>query len=100
LSDVVEYDCVHIDRARHQVSVEGRIIELTPTEFRLLEYFIRQPGRVFSRKDLLSVAVDGSVVLERTTDVHVKELRRKLGHPELIETVRSFGYRFREKHGT
>ena len=72
-------------------------IDLTPTEFRLLECLLRQPGRAFTRAQLLDAAIgDGAIVLERTIDVHIKTLRRKLGVPDFIETVRGVGYRFRE----
>ncbi len=95
--DVVEHLGVRIDRVRHRVFVDGRDVELTPTEFKLLECLLRQPGRAFSRAQLMDAAMPESVVLERTIDVHVKTLRRKLGVPELIETVRGVGYRFLEQ---
>lgn len=96
--DVVEHLGVRIDRVRHRASVEGREMDLTPTEFRLLECLLRQPGRAFSRHQLMDAAIgDGSIVLERTIDVHIKTLRRKLGNPDLVETVRGVGYRFRER---
>jgi two-component system phosphate regulon response regulator PhoB len=96
--DVVEYLSVRIDRVRHRAFVEGRELELTPTEFRLLECLVRQPGRAFTRHQLKDAAIgEGTFVLERTIDVHVKTLRRKLGAADLIETVRGVGYRFREK---
>jgi two-component system phosphate regulon response regulator PhoB len=95
--DVVEYLGVRIDRVRHRAFVQGRELDLTPTEFRLLECLLRQPGRAFSRHQLMDAAIgEGAVVLERTIDVHIKTLRKKLGDPELIETVRGVGYRFRE----
>jgi two-component system phosphate regulon response regulator PhoB len=99
--DVIEHDGVKIDRVRHLVLVHGTTVDLTPTEFRLLECLLRQPGRAFSRHQLMDAAIgEGQIVLERTIDVHVKTLRRKLtaagGSPELIETVRGVGYRFRE----
>ncbi len=98
-ADVVEHLGVKIDRVRHKATVRGKDIELTPTEFRLLECLLRQPGRAFSRAQLMDVAIGaGAVVLERTIDVHIKTLRRKLGgESEFIETVRGVGYRFREK---
>jgi len=97
-TDVVEHLGVRIDRLRHQAYVEDKELDLTPTEFRLLECMLRQPGRAFARAQLLDVAIgDEAIVLERTIDVHVKALRRKLGEPDLIETVRGVGYRFREK---
>ncbi len=95
--DAIESLGVRIDRVRHQASVGGKPVELTPTEFRLLECLLRQPGRAFTRHQLMDAAIgEGSVVLERTIDVHVKTLRRKLGTPDLIETVRGVGYRFKE----
>jgi two-component system phosphate regulon response regulator PhoB len=95
---VVEHLGVKIDRVRHRASVEGVELDLTPTEFRLLECLVRQPGRAFTRAQLMDAAIgEGAIVLERTIDVHIKTLRRKLGAPELIETVRGLGYRFREK---
>ena len=64
---------------------------------KVLECLVRQPGRAFSRHQLMDAAIgEGAVVLERTIDVHVKTLRRKLGAADLIETVRGVGYRFRE----
>jgi two-component system phosphate regulon response regulator PhoB len=95
---VIEHLDVKIDRVRHRAYVEGRELDLTPTEFRLLETLLRQPGRAFTRTQLMDAAIgDGAVVLERTIDVHVKSLRRKLEEAgELIETVRGVGYRFRE----
>ncbi len=97
-ADVVEHLGARIDRLRHLASVEGRELDLTPTEFRLLECLLRQPGRAFTRSQLMDAAIgEGAVVLERTIDVHVKSLRRKLGPAgELIQTVRGVGYRFRE----
>jgi len=97
--DVVEYLDVKIDRVRHRAFVEGRELDLTPTEFRLLECMLRQPGRAFTRHQLMDAAIgEGAIVLERTIDVHIKTLRRKLGNNDLIETVRGVGYRFRERH--
>jgi two-component system phosphate regulon response regulator PhoB len=94
---VVEHLGVRIDRIRHRATVGGRELDLTPTEFRLLECMVRQPGRAFSRAQLMDAAIGGgAIVLERTIDVHIKTLRRKLGDPDLIETVRGVGYRFRE----
>jgi two-component system phosphate regulon response regulator PhoB len=99
--DAVEHMGVRIDRVRHKVTVRGKKVDLTPTEFRLLECLLRQPGRAFSRHQLMDAAIGGGqIVLERTIDVHVKTLRKKLtaagGAADLIETVRGIGYRFRE----
>src|SRR5204863_4480960 len=88
-TDVIEHLGVRIDRVRHRAFVQGRELELTPTEFRLLECLLRQPGRAFTRHQLMESAIGaGAIVLERTIDVHVKTLRRKLGTCNLIETVR------------
>jgi two-component system phosphate regulon response regulator PhoB len=96
----VEHLGVRIDRVRHRAYAEGRELNLTPTEFRLLECLLRQPGRAFSRHQLMDAAIgEGQIVLERTIDVHIKTLRKKIGDPELIETVRGVGYRFREAAG-
>src|SRR5262245_7425197 len=98
-SDVTEHLGVKVDRMRHQATVGDKRLDLTPTEFRLLEALIRQPGRAFTRHQLMDAAIgEGSIVLERTIDVHVKTLRKKLGLAagDLIETVRGVGYRFRE----
>jgi len=99
--DVTEHLGVKIDRVRHRATYKDKALDLTPTEFRLLECLVRQPGRAFSRHQLMDAAIsDGSIVLERTIDVHIKTLRKKLiavgGAGELIETVRGVGYRFRE----
>jgi two-component system phosphate regulon response regulator PhoB len=97
-TDVINHLGVRIDRVRHRAYVEGKELDLTPTEFRLLESLLRQPGRAFTRAQLMDAAIgEGAVVLERTIDVHVKSLRRKLESAgEYIETVRGVGYRFRE----
>jgi len=89
---------VMVDRERHRVTIEERPLDLTPSEFGLLEGLIRQPGRVFSRSELINSALGGdSLVLERTIDVHIRSLRKKLGpHAVLVETVRGIGYRFRD----
>jgi len=87
-----------IDGTKHKVLVKGRDVELTATEFRLLECLARRPGVVFSRNQLLDgLSADKSMVYDRTVDAHIKSLRRKLGQAkDYIETVRGVGYRFRE----
>jgi two-component system phosphate regulon response regulator PhoB len=97
-AQVLEYRGVRIDLMQHQAYSNGTRIDLTPTEFRLLECFLRQPGRAFSRSQLLDSAISkGNLVLERTIDCHVKSLRRKLNSNRVaIETVRGIGYRFRD----
>lgn len=97
--DVVVLHGLEIDRWRHRATVDGRELILTPTEFRLLWSLARQPGRAFSRHELMDASMGADVAsLERTIDVHVKSLRAKLGDKHhLIETVRGIGYRMREK---
>ena len=99
--DLIEHLGIRIDRVRHRVTVHNDEISLTPTEFKLLECMLRQPGRAFNRHQLMDAAIgEGQIVLERTIDVHVKTLRKKLddagGTTEMIETVRGVGYRFQE----
>ena len=95
--DVIEGAGIRIDKRAHEVTVHDKPITLTPTEFRLLETLMKQPGRAFTRHDLMDAAVGDTIVLERTIDVHIKSLRRKLSETgERIETVRGVGYRFRD----
>ncbi|QDU63834.1 Phosphate regulon transcriptional regulatory protein PhoB [Planctomycetes bacterium Pan216] len=94
--DVMEHHGIKLDRLAHAVTCNGSAVMLTPTEYRLLETLMRQPGRAFSRSDLLSSAIgDETIVLERTIDVHIRSLRQKLGErSRVVETVRGVGYRF------
>jgi two-component system phosphate regulon response regulator PhoB len=91
---------VVIDRYGHRAIYRGQVLPLTPTEYRLLEALVRQPGRAFTRPELIDLALgENTVVLDRTIDVHIRSLRRKLGEAaDLIETVRGVGYRFRAPH--
>jgi two-component system phosphate regulon response regulator PhoB len=90
---------ISVDRRRHQALAEGKPLQLTRSEFRLLDTLIRQPGRVFHRTELIDAALgDDTMVMERTIDVHIRALRRKLdAHADVIETVRGVGYRFRDR---
>jgi two-component system phosphate regulon response regulator PhoB len=99
VQDVVSSQGVVIDRLRHRATANGDPLELTPTEFRILETLVRQPGRAYHRAELMESALGrDSLVLERTIDVHIRSLRRKLGdHAGLIETVRGLGYRFHDE---
>ena len=89
---------VVVDRMRHRVTIHGESMDLTKSEFRLLDTLIRQPGRAFERSELIDAALgEDTLVLERTIDVHIRALRRKMeGKADVIETVRGVGYRFRE----
>jgi DNA-binding response OmpR family regulator len=93
----LRYGPITIDPERFRVCSSGTEIILTAQEFKLLELLARNPGRVFSREQVLNRAWgDGGVVADRTIDVHVKSLRKKFGKFDFIETVRGIGYRARE----
>jgi len=104
VGEVIDHLGVSIDRVRHRVTYNDSKVDVTPTEFRLLECLVRQPGRAFTRHQLMDAAIgEGQIVEERTIDVHIKTLRKKLSAvmsdndgEKLIETVRGVGYRFRE----
>ncbi|GAB6165011.1 response regulator transcription factor [Thermostilla marina] len=87
-----------IHPGRHEVTVAGKPVALTPTEFRVLHFLARRPGWVFTRSQIAD-AVHGeeNVVTDRSVDVQIVGLRRKLGEAgKYVETVRGVGYRFRE----
>jgi DNA-binding response OmpR family regulator len=98
-ADVLRAAGIEVDVPRRRVTVAGRSIELTPTEFELVATMVRQPGRVFTRSQLLD-AVHGVAFdsYERAIDAHVKNIRRKLepepGRPRYLLTVHGVGYRF------
>jgi len=97
--EIVRAGDVEIDTAKMRVSVGGSQVDLTPTEFQLLATLAREPGRVFTRSQLLD-AVHGVAIesYERAIDAHVKNIRRKIeptpGSPRYVETVHGVGYRF------
>jgi len=94
----VEMRGLMLDPVSHRVSGDGRKVEMGPTEFRLLHFFMTHPDRVFNRAQLLDNVWGANVyVEERTVDVHVRRLRKALaptGHDDLLQTVRGAGYRF------
>ncbi|MBM4464779.1 MAG: response regulator transcription factor [Chloroflexi bacterium] len=97
----VRFDDLVVDFVGHQVQVRGEPVHLTPTEFKLLEVLIREPGRAFSRLELLDRVFGYDFEgFERTIDVHVMNLRRKIEpdhkNPAYIKTVYGVGYRFAE----
>ncbi|HEX6999960.1 MAG TPA: phosphate regulon transcriptional regulator PhoB [Gammaproteobacteria bacterium] len=96
--DVLTAGELVLDRAAHRVTVRDEEIALGPTEYRLLEFFMRHPERVFSRAQLLDRVWGGNVyVEERTVDVHIRRLRKALEpyeYDKLVATVRGAGYRF------
>jgi DNA-binding response OmpR family regulator len=92
--DLLELGDVSLNRETHDVKIAGEPVELTAKEFDLLAYFLANPGAVLSRDVLLDrvwgVSYPGGT---RTVDVHVAQLRRKLGRPDLIRTLRGSGYK-------
>lgn len=89
---------IALDRDGHEVRVAGKKVDITAVEFRLLSALFRQPGRVFSRDELLTAVwgVDSDIEI-RTVDTHLRRLRERLGcAAEQVQTVRGFGYRLSE----
>jgi two-component system, OmpR family, phosphate regulon response regulator PhoB len=98
--DVVEIGGLRLDPAARRVTANGKIIELAPTEFRLLHFFMTHPERIYSRAQVLDIVWGDHVFIEeRTVDVHIRRLRKALepgGHDRFIDTVRGSGYGFRK----
>jgi two-component system, OmpR family, phosphate regulon response regulator PhoB len=103
IANVLSAGEVELDRERRRVFRSGRELSLGPTEFRLLEFFMQSPGRVFSREQLLDGVWGRDVYIdERTVDVHVGRLRKILNRgrgADPIRTVRGSGYAFDEQFG-
>jgi two-component system, OmpR family, phosphate regulon response regulator PhoB len=87
-----------LDAEQHRLSIGERQLEVSPTEFRLMQFFLTHPDKVYTRTQLLDQVWGRSVYIEeRTVDVHIRRLRKILaeyGREELLQTVRGFGYRF------
>jgi len=94
----IEFDGLSLDPVGHRVQSDGEVLNLAPTEFRLLKFFMSNPDRVYSREQLLDrVWGRGIFVEERTVDVHIRRLRKALAaraYDRFIQTVRGAGYRF------
>jgi two-component system phosphate regulon response regulator PhoB len=103
MANQLNYGDIELDREKKRVSRSGRPIELGPTEFRLLEFLLERPGRVFSRAQLLDGVWGNNVYIDdRTVDVHVGRLRKALnrGHnSDPIRTVRGSGYALDDRFG-
>lgn len=97
--DRISVHGVDIDKLHHTATINGETLDLTPTEFQLLWTLASQPGRPFSRNELMDTSRgEDANALERTIDVHVRSLRKKLEDAaDVIETVRGVGYRLRRK---
>lgn len=99
---VMRFGDIVLDLVRHEATVQGCAVHLTPKEFRLLETFAGQPGRVFSRLELLEHAFGFDYGgFERTIDVHIMNLRKKIepdpAQPTYIQTIYGIGYKFEEE---
>jgi two-component system phosphate regulon response regulator PhoB len=103
VANVLALGGIELDREKKRVSRNGRDVPLGPTEFRLLEFLMEAPGRVFSREQLLDKVWGRDVYIdERTVDVHVGRLRKILnrrGDDDPIRTVRGAGYAFNDRFG-
>lgn len=92
---------IHMDLDRHEVTVNGRLVELTPKEFQILRQFLESPNQLFSRQEMLNkVWGEGYALEEHALDVHIHSLRQKIelqpAHPKMIVTVRGIGYKLRD----
>ena len=101
-AEVFEFKGLHIDFKSYEVTVDGKRVDLSPTEFRLLKFLSRNPGRVYSREQILDrVWGDEAFVEPRTVDVHIRRLRARIEHdessPDYIVTVRGAGYKFMDR---
>jgi two-component system phosphate regulon response regulator PhoB len=98
---VLAVESLKVDTSSHRVTAGEAAVEMGPTEFRLLHFFMSHPERVYSRSQLLDMVWGrGAYVEERTVDVHIRRLRKALepsGHDNLIQTVRGAGYRFSQQ---
>jgi two-component system, OmpR family, phosphate regulon response regulator PhoB len=103
LADVLSFGDLEVDREKRRVSRAGRPVELGPTEYRLLEFLMERPGRVFSREQLLDGVWGSEIYIdERTVDVHVGRLRKALNRgqeTDPIRTVRGAGYALDDRFG-
>jgi len=97
--DIVSIDGMVIDCNRHEVRLEGKKINLTAMEFKLLHFLASHPGRVFTREHILNnVSSEDAYIIDRNIDVHIRSIRKKLDKQrDLIETIHRVGYRFRDE---
>lgn len=98
LNEPIEVGQLLFDPISHRVSIAGKSVNLGPTEYRLLQFFLTHQERVYSRDQILDYVWGGNVYLdERTVDVHIRRLRKAIsvaGHDKYVQTVRGAGYRF------
>ncbi|HNK62788.1 MAG TPA: response regulator transcription factor [Anaerolineales bacterium] len=94
-SEVIRVENVSLDRAHYEVHIAERTVQLTPTEFEIMATLMGQPGRIFSRNQLLTAAHGVAFEsYERAIDSHIRNLRHKLEPDDLIVTVHGVGYKF------
>jgi two-component system phosphate regulon response regulator PhoB len=97
----IEFEGLTLEPISHRVTAFGTVLNMGPTEFKLLHFFMSHPERVFSREQLLDNVWGTNVYVEdRTVDVHIRRLRKAIaekGHERFIQTVRGAGYRFSTK---
>lgn len=98
-SNVLEHNGIRIDHGKHEVTVNGKVIDLTLKEYEVLALLMSRPGIVFTRDQLLSKVWEEEYTTEtRTVDVHIRTLRQKLQEEGAhIDTVRGVGYRYKEE---
>ncbi len=98
LKDIITVDQLSFDPLSHRVSIADKDINLGPTEYRMLQFFLTHQERVYSRDQILDYVWGGNAYLdERTVDVHIRRLRKAIsvaGHDNYVQTVRGAGYRF------
>ncbi|GKW23265.1 phosphate response regulator transcription factor PhoB [Pectobacterium polonicum] len=102
VEEVIEMRGLSLDPSSHRVTTEEHALEMGPTEFKLLHFFMTHPERVYSREQLLNHVWGTNVYVEdRTVDVHIRRLRKALetsGHDKMVQTVRGTGYRFSTRY--
>ena len=102
VEEVIEMQGLSLDPSSHRVMANDQALDMGPTEFKLLHFFMTHPERVYSREQLLNHVWGTNVYVEdRTVDVHIRRLRKALetsGHDKMVQTVRGTGYRFSTRY--
>ncbi|MBS9424276.1 phosphate regulon transcriptional regulator PhoB [Photorhabdus caribbeanensis] len=102
MEDIIEMNGLILDSTSHRVTSQDKALDMGPTEFKLLHFFMTHPERVYSREQLLNYVWGANVYVEdRTVDVHIRRLRKVLeigGHDKMVQTVRGTGYRFSTRY--
>ncbi|MEY4475607.1 MAG: phosphate response regulator transcription factor PhoB, partial [Pseudomonadota bacterium] len=102
VEELIEMQGLSLDSSSHRVMANKQVLDMGPTEFKLLHFFMTHPERVYSREQLLNNVWGTNVYVEdRTVDVHIRRLRKALetgGHDRMVQTVRGTGYRFSTRY--